>query len=91
MGATRKRRPRRRRIGKVSYYFHHGSSWGYYLDGQRQVRRRTGQDEKTAKAIAAQVKRVPLSAHRGDGRDGIAQRRGRCALTPHRRIVSRAK
>ena len=55
MRAARKRRPRRRRIGKVSYYFHHGSWWVYYLDGQRQVRRRTGPDEEAAEAIAAQV------------------------------------
>jgi hypothetical protein len=42
-------------MGKVSYYFHHGSWWVYYLDGERQVRRRTGPDEQTAAAIAAQV------------------------------------
>jgi len=29
--------------------------WIYYLDGERQIRRRTGPDEKTAEAIAAQV------------------------------------
>jgi len=37
--AKRKRRPRRKRIGKVSCFFHHGSWWIYYLDGMRQVRR----------------------------------------------------
>ena len=37
------------------YYFHHGSWWVYYLDGERQVRRRTGPDEEAAAVIAAQV------------------------------------
>ena len=55
MAVKRKRRPQRKRIGRVSYYFHHGSWWVYYLDGERQVRRRTGPDENTAEAIAAQV------------------------------------
>ena len=35
--------------------FHHGSWWVYYLDGKRQVRRRTGPDEKVAEQLAAQV------------------------------------
>ena len=55
MKAKRKRRPRRKRIGKVSYFFHHGSWWVYYLDGKRQVRRRTGPDEQVAERLAAQV------------------------------------
>ncbi len=52
---ARKRRPLRRRIGKVSYYEHHGGWWIYYRDGQKQVRRRLAEDEPTAAAIAAQV------------------------------------
>ena len=55
MAAKRRRRPQRKRVGKVSYFYHHGSWWVYYLDGERQVRRRTGPDEKAAEAIAAQV------------------------------------
>ena len=55
MAVKRRRRPRRKRIGKVSYYFHHGAWWVYYLDGERQVRRRTGPDEQVAEQLAAQV------------------------------------
>ena len=55
MAVKRKRRPQRKRVGKVSYYFHHGSWWVYYLDGQRQVRRRTGPDEQVAEQLAAQL------------------------------------
>jgi len=53
--AKRKRRPQRKRIGKVSYFFHHGSWWIYYLDGERQVRRRTGPEEQFAEQLAAQL------------------------------------
>lgn len=55
MKRSRSRRPRRKRIGRVSYYFHHGAWWVYYKDGDRPVRRRTGPDEETAEATAAQV------------------------------------
>jgi integrase len=55
MKAKRTRRPRRKRIGRVSCYLHHGAWWVYYKDGDRQVRRRTGPDEEIAEAIAAQV------------------------------------
>jgi integrase len=53
--AKRRRRPRRKRIGKVSYYLHHGAWWLYYLDGERQVRRRIGPDEQAAEQLAAQL------------------------------------
>lgn len=53
--AKRKRRPQRKRVGKVSYYFHHGAWWVYYLDGERQIRRRTGPDEQLAEQLAAQL------------------------------------
>ncbi len=49
------RRPLRKRVGKVLLLFPPGSWWVYYLDGERQIRRRTGPDEETAAAIAAQV------------------------------------
>jgi integrase len=52
---SRTRRPRRKRIGRVSYYFHHGAWSVYYKDGDRQVRRRTGPDEQMAEQTAAQV------------------------------------
>ena len=58
MAVKRKRRPQRKRIGKVSYYFHHGAWWVYYLDGERQVRRRTGPDEQVAEQLAENPERA---------------------------------
>lgn len=55
MGASRRRRPRRKRVGRVSCYYHHGAWWVYYRDGQQQVRRRVGDDETLADQVAAQV------------------------------------
>ena len=54
MGGSRRRRPRRKRVGKVSCYQHHGAWWVYYKEGQRQVRRRVG-DQTLAEQVAAQV------------------------------------
>jgi integrase len=47
--------PARRRVGRVSYYHHHGAWHIYYRDGDRQVRRRVADDEADAARIAAQV------------------------------------
>jgi integrase len=55
MAARRRRKAKRKRVGRVSYFFHHGSWWVYYLEGQQPVRRRIGEDEKLAEQIAAQV------------------------------------
>ncbi len=55
MARTRKRAPRRRRIGHVSYYVHHGAWHIYYREGSRQVRRRVGDSEELAAQVAAQV------------------------------------
>ena len=55
MASSRRRKPRRKRIGQVSYYLHHGGWWVYYKDGERQVRRRAGDDEALAEQVAAQV------------------------------------
>jgi integrase len=55
MASTKRRRPKRKRIGRVSCYFHHGAWWVYYKDGERQVRRRIGNDETLAEQVAAQV------------------------------------
>ena len=51
-----------KRLGRVSYFFHHGSWWVYYLEGQQQVRRRIGEDEKLAEQIAAQVNAQLITA-----------------------------
>jgi len=52
----RKRRaPRRKRIGNVSYYIHHGAWHLYYREAQKQVRRRVGESEDVAAQAAAQV------------------------------------
>jgi len=55
MPRAKRRRTRRKRVGSVSYYFHHGAWWVYYRDGRRQVRRRVGQSEQAAGQLAAQV------------------------------------
>jgi integrase len=55
VASTKRRKPRRMRVGRVSYFFHHGSWWVYYLDDQRRIRRRVGEDESLAEQIAAQV------------------------------------
>ncbi len=55
MGTTRRRKSRRRRVGRVSYYRHHGS-WGVYsLDARVPVRKQVGPDQKTAEQFAAQI------------------------------------
>jgi integrase len=46
---------RRRRVGRVSYYEHHGSWWVYYRDAGAAVRRKVGHDEASAERVAAQL------------------------------------
>lgn len=53
MGRRRKRR--RRRVGRVSYYLHHGAWFIYYREGDRQIRRRVADTEEAAEQIAAQT------------------------------------
>lgn len=55
MGTPKRWRPKRKRVGRVSYFYHHGSWWLYYREGKRQVRRRIVGDEKAAEQMAAQV------------------------------------
>lgn len=50
-----RRKPIRRRVGRVSYYQRHGSWHIYYRDGNRQVRRKAGDTEEVAAQMAAQV------------------------------------
>lgn len=52
---ARHRRAVRRRVGRVSYYEHHGAWWLYYRDGESQVRRRVADTEPEAERVAAQV------------------------------------
>ena len=59
MKRSRRRSTRRKRVGRVSYYLHHGSWWIYYRDGQRQVRRRVGSDEGQAEQLAARLNAQP--------------------------------
>lgn len=51
----RARKAVRRRLGKVSYYEHHGAWHVYYREGAKQVRRRAGTTEAEAAQVAAQV------------------------------------
>jgi len=62
MAGSRRRKPRRKRVGRVSLYHHHGAWWVYYRDGQQQVRRRIGEDEALADQVAAQVNAQLASA-----------------------------
>lgn len=55
MAARRQSRSRRRKIGRVSIYLHHGSWWIYFRDGGRQVRRSVANDEAAAERIAAET------------------------------------
>jgi integrase len=55
MGKLRKRRPKRRRVGRVSIYVHHGRWWVYYRQHGRPIRRPVADDEATAEQVAAQV------------------------------------
>ena len=51
----RKKATLRKRIGRVSYYFHHGAWYIYYRDGKRVIRQRVAETEEAAEQIAAQV------------------------------------
>ena len=56
MGLSQPRRSTcRKRVGRVSYYLHHGSWHIYYLEGPRQIRRRAGDDEQAAAQLAAHI------------------------------------
>jgi len=55
MASSRKRKACRFRVGKVSYFCHHGAWYIYYCDGRNQVRRRVGSDQSAAATIAAQI------------------------------------
>jgi integrase len=52
---SHRRKARRRHVGKVSLYQHHGSWWIYYREAGRQVRKPVAQDETAAEQAAAQV------------------------------------
>jgi integrase len=45
----------RRRVGRVSYYLHHGAWHVYYRDGRQQVRCRVADNEQDAARISAQI------------------------------------
>lgn len=48
-------RPRRKRVGRVSYYEHHNSWWIYYRQSGQQIRRKAGDSEETAERIASEI------------------------------------
>lgn len=62
MAKSRRRRSRRHRVGKVSFYQHHGVWWVYYQEHGRRVRERVADDEQTAAQIAAQINAQLASA-----------------------------
>lgn len=55
MARASRAKPRRKRVGRVSYYLHHRAWYVYYREGRRQVRRRAGDTEEAAAALAAQI------------------------------------
>lgn len=57
----RKVKSRRKRIGRVSYYFHHHAWYLYYRERGRPVRRRVADSEAVAERIAAEVNSKPVN------------------------------
>ena len=55
MRKARKRKSPRRRVGKVSYYPHHGNWWVYYREAGLPKRKLAGPDELSAEQVAAQI------------------------------------
>lgn len=55
MGRPRRRSRRRKRVGRVSYYQHHGGWYIYYREGGQPVRKRVADTEEAAAQLAAQV------------------------------------
>jgi hypothetical protein len=55
MSRSKRSRPARQRVGRVSYYPHHGAWFLYYFDGGRQVRRRVAETEADAAQVNAQL------------------------------------
>ncbi len=53
MSGHRKRAPRRYRVGRVSYYPHHGSWYLYYRENDLPVRVRVARSEEDAARLAA--------------------------------------
>src|SRR5579864_8034225 len=53
--SRRRKRATRKRVGRVSYYQHHGSWYLYYREGTERVRRRIGPLETEAAQLAAEV------------------------------------
>jgi len=53
--SRRRRRTTRKRVGRVSYYQHHGSWYLYFREGSERVRRRIGRLETEAAQFAAEV------------------------------------
>jgi integrase len=62
LSRSRRTPPTRKRVGRVSYYLRHGGWCIYYLEGDRQVRRRVADTEEDAARIAAQVNSQLLAA-----------------------------
>ena len=52
---ARSKRGRRGRVGKVSFYSHHGAWWLYYREGGRPVRRKVAESRDDAEKLAAKI------------------------------------
>ena len=60
--AAQRCRQARRRVGRVSYYRHHGAWYVYYREAGRPVRKRAGRSETEAAVIAARLNAQLASA-----------------------------
>ena len=65
--SRRRKRTTRKRVGRVSYYQHHGSWYLYYRSGAHPIRVRIGPDEAEAARVAAE-----RNAELAGGRVGMA-------------------
>lgn len=73
---ARSKTPRRKRVGHVSYYFHHGGWYIYHRADGRQIRRCMGDTEGMAEAAAAMVHAHWVAAQEGFDLAELAERLG---------------
>jgi integrase len=59
---ARRKDRRRGRVGKVSFYPHHGAWWLYYRETGKPARRKVAETPDDAEKIAAQVNAQLVSA-----------------------------
>ena len=58
---SRKSGAQRKRVGKVSYYCHHGSWYLYYRDGSKSVRRRVAEGRGVQLEVTKQLLEIEVA------------------------------